>query len=82
MTFRHRGWYITMGLAKAGPCPICCAVVHKVHWREHQRRCEEIEDMLGQQREPEPDGYIIGDGPLPASVRGGIDEDEHQGQRR
>jgi len=82
VTFRHRGWYIVDGLHKTGPCPICYAMVPKVYWTAHQRRCAELEDLLHPLDDGDPGGYVIGDGPLPVSVRGGSDEDNEQQAKR
>jgi hypothetical protein len=68
-TFRK--WPRVPGVYDNRACPDCAALVYgNDGQRLHQAWHDETE------REPEwkdPGGYVIGDGPLPASVRGGED---------
>lgn len=75
-----RSWPLIIGLYDGRECPDCGSLVcGKAAKRVHQRFHRDLEDQLGADDEPErelrePDGYVIGNGPLPASVRGGGDE--------
>jgi len=71
----RRGWPIIIPLYDARECPECCALVAgKQPQRAHEEWHRDLDAALdGDQPETEPDGYVIGHGPLPASVRGGED---------
>jgi len=72
----RRGWPVIIPLYDVRECPECCALVSgKPAQRLHEQWHRELDEALGEVEEaPEVGGYVIGNGPLPASVRGGVDE--------
>jgi hypothetical protein len=70
---RLKRWDRIPGLYDIRQCPWCCALVFEdIGQRGHQ----DWHDAAAPEPEPEwedPGGYVIGSGPLPASVRGGED---------
>ena len=89
--FSRNRWPVVIGLYDARQCPQCGATVlsdpgQRVHQAWHDRLDEDLDTALGLEPEsaPEPGGYVIGAGPLPASVRGGWESetDAKTGERR
>lgn len=76
MKLFRRDWPVVIPLYDARQCPECCALVSgKAPRRIHEQWHRELDELFSDgEQEREPDGYVIGNGPLPASVRGGGDE--------
>lgn len=85
----HDGWPLVIGLYDGRQCPRCGALAcgktaRRLHRQDHadtDGRLLELERAMGIAEEEEtrdPGGFIVGNGPLPASVRGGSDEDEEE----
>jgi hypothetical protein len=75
------GWPVIIALYDGRECPRCGALVCGPRAkRKHESYHREIDDAIGEldsSSEPEireAEGYIVGNGPLPASVRGGGEE--------
>jgi hypothetical protein len=79
--FFRLGWPVIIPLYDARECPECRALVcGRGPQREHERWHRDLHERLNDLDDtvdavvPELEGYIVGNGPLPASVRGGGDE--------
>jgi hypothetical protein len=59
-------------------CPDCGHLVTRFDMRAAEGHHRDIDERFGIEEDPEieADGYIIGAGPLPASVRGGVESEE------
>ena len=76
--FTRSRWPVVIGLYDARQCPVCAAMVlGNTGQRAHQAFHDELEMAVEGPRDDgyeDPGGYVIGNGPLPVSVRGGADE--------
>ena len=78
--FAFGKWPVSIPLYDSRVCPTCWALVPgKDGQRNHQMWHDDLEGVMDEREEP--GGYIVGDGPLPASVRGGSDSDNEDSDR-
>ena len=75
-------WPVVIGLYDARECPWCGAlVIGKRGQRFHQGWHDDLDtDLHGEETAPDPGGYVIGSGPLPAEIVRS-DEEERERQR-
>jgi len=70
---RLNRWWRLPGYLDLRPCPKCCAIVYGDPGQRGHQAWHDAAEPDDDEWE-DPGGYVIGNGPLPASVRGGSDE--------